>query len=82
MAEFKGKWTKEVKFGDKIYWKRDKSNLYKLYEPEYKLKSDSSLREDLILYNQNNIEKAELKLIELEERQNNDFKLREKFKKG
>ena len=82
LAEFKGRWTRELKFGDKIYWKRDKSNLYKLYEPEYKLKSDSSLREDLILYNENNIEKAEIKLIELEERQYNDFKLREKFKKG
>ena len=82
LAEFKGKWTKEFKFGDKIYWKRDKNNLYKLYEPEYKLKSDSSLREDLILYNEGDIEKAELKLIELEERQDNDLKLREKFKKG
>ena len=81
LAEFTGEWTKELKFGDKIYWKKNRNNLYKLFEPEYKLKSDSSLREDLILYNENKIEKDEKIFIELEKRQYNDFKLRKEYKK-
>ena len=81
LAELCGRWTKELIIGNKLYWKRDKNNLLKLYEPEYKLKSDSSLRKDLILYNENNIESAEKILVELNKEQNNDFKLRDKYKK-
>ena len=80
LAELCGRWTKELIIGDKLYWKRDKNNLLKLYEPEYKLRSDSSLRKDLILYNENNIESAEKILVELDKEQNNDFKLRGKYK--
>lgn len=81
LAELCGRWTKELIIGNKLYWKRDKNNLLKLYEPEYKLRSDSSLRKDLILYNENNIESAEKILVELNKEQNNDFKLRDKYKK-
>ena len=58
------------------------NNLCKLYEPEYKLKSDSSLREDLQFYNQNDAEKAQTIFNELYTKQSNDFKLRQKYKKG
>lgn len=81
LANFNGNWTKELSFGNKIYWKRNKINLCKLYEPDYKLKSDSSLRPDLKLYNQNKIKEAEKILIELDKQQLNDFKLRNKYKK-
>ena len=81
LGNFEGEWTQELRFGNKIYWKRNKINLYKLYEPEYKLKSDSSLRKDLILYNENKIEEAEKIYIDTYKRQNNDFILRNKNKK-
>ena len=76
MAEFSGTWTRELVFGNKIYWKRDKKSLCKLYEPYFKLKSDSSLRDDLKLYNENKIKEAEEKLLEMDKQQNNDMKLR------
>ena len=53
-----------------------------MYEPEYKLKSDSSLREDLILYNENKNEEAEKKMYDLEIKQYNDWNLRNKFKRS
>lgn len=81
IAELSGEWTKELLFGDKIYWKRDKNQLLKMYEPEYKLMSDSSLREDLMLYNENKNEDAEKKMYELEQKQYNDCYLRDKYKK-
>ena len=76
LDQFNGSWTNELLFGDKIYWKRDKKCLCKLYEPDYKLKSDSSLREDLKLYNENKIEEAEQKLLELDKQQNSDIIIR------
>ena len=82
LDEFDGEWTKELRFGGKKYWERNKNNLCKLYEPEYKLKSDSSLREDLQFYNQNDTEKAQTIFNELYTKQSNDFKLRQKYKKG
>lgn len=81
LANFNGNWTKELTFGNKIYWKRNIINLCKLYEPDYKLKSDSSLRQDLKLYNENKIKEAEKELIELDKQQLNDLKLRNKYKK-
>ena len=76
LAEFSGTWTRELVFGNKIYWKRDKKSLCKLYEPDFKLKSDSSLRDDLKLYNENKIKEAEEKLLEMDKQQNSDMKLR------
>lgn len=81
IAELSGEWTKELLFGEKVYWSRGKNKLFKMYEPEYKLKSDSSLREDLILYNENKNEEAEKKMYDLEIKQYNDWNLRNKFKK-
>ena len=47
-----------------------------MYEMEYKLPSFSSLREDMILWGQNDEEKAQIKKEEYEEIQRNDTKLR------
>ena len=81
LARFNGAWTKELDFDDKVYWKRNKNNLCKLYQPDYKLKSDSSLRPDLKLYNENNIEEAEKLFVKLEKKQLIDWQLRQKYKK-
>lgn len=81
LGNFEGEWTQELRFGNNIYWKRNKNNLCKLYEPEYKLKSDSSLREDLMLYNENNLKEAEKIYVDYYKKQSNDFKLRNKKKK-
>lgn len=80
LAKFDGEWSNHLRFGNKIYWKRNKNHLCKLYDIGYKLKSDSSLREDLKLYNENNFEIAKKTFYELEQKQKNDFKLRKKFK--
>ena len=81
MARFNGAWTKELDIDDKVYWKRNKTNLCKLYQPDYKLKSDSSLRPDLKLYNENNLEQAEKVFINIYKRQLRDCQLRQKYKK-
>jgi hypothetical protein len=52
-----------------------------MYEMEYKLPSDSSLREDMILWGQNDEEKAQIKKEEYEELQRKDTKLRNEFNK-
>lgn len=81
LARFNGAWTKELDMDDKVYWKRNKNNLCKLYQPDYKLKSDSSLRPDLKFYNENNLEEAEKSFIKLEKQQLRDWQLRKKYKK-
>ena len=48
---------------------------------DYKLPSDSSLREDVNLWGQNEEQKAQIKKEEYEEIQRKDIKLRNKFKK-
>lgn len=80
LADFHGAWTRELIFGNKVYWKRNINNLCKLFKTECKLKSDSSLRDDLRLYNENKIKEAENMLNELDKQQNNDMKLRNKNK--
>ena len=52
-----------------------------MYEMEYKLPSDSSLREDMNLWGHNDEEKAQIKKEEYEEIQRNDTKLRTLYKK-
>ena len=79
LAEFDGEWTRVLIFGDKTYWRRKEDNLAKMYQMEYLLKSDSSLRKDLILYNENKIGEAEKALNELENTQVNDILLRNKY---
>ena len=76
-----GEWTQEVFFGDQIYWKRNLENYCKMYEMDYKLPSDSSLREDVALWGQNDEEKAQIKKEIYEEIQREDTKLRNKYTK-
>jgi len=76
-----GEWTQEIIFGEEIYWKRNLDNYLNMYEMEYKLPSDSSLREDMNLWGHNDEEKAQIKKEEYEEIQRNDTKLRTLYKK-
>ena len=76
-----GEWTKEIIFDNKIYWERNLKNYCNIYEMDYKLPSDSSLREDVNLWGQNEEQKAQIKKEEYEEIQRKDIKLRNKFKK-
>ena len=80
LAEFDGEWTRCLIFGDKTYWRRKEDNLAKMYEMDYILKSDSSLRKDLMLYNENKIEEADKALNEYENIQTNDISLRNNHK--
>ena len=80
LAEFDGEWTKGVIFNDNYYWKRKEDNLAKMYEMKNILKSDSSLREDLKLYNENKIEEAEKYFKEYQKNELNDIQLRLKYK--
>jgi len=82
LAEFDGEWTRILTFGEKTYWRRKEDNLAKMYEMEYILKSDSSLRKDLILYNENKIEEADKALKDCENMQQNDILLRNKYNKS
>ena len=82
LAEFDGEWTRVLIFGEKTYWRRKEDNLAKMYQMEYILKSDSSLRKDLILYNENKIEEADKALNELKNMEINDISLRNKYNNG
>ena len=79
LAEFDGEWTRVLNFGEKTYWRRKESNLAKMYEMDYILKSDSSLRKDLMLYNENKIDEADEALNEYINKQLNDDLLRKNY---
>ena len=76
-----GEWTQEIFFGDQIYWKRNLENYCKMYEMDYTLPSDSSFREDVIFWGQNDEEKAQITKEIYENIQREDTKLRNKNKK-
>ena len=79
-SEISGEWTKELKFDDNIYWVRDLGNLLKFYEPKYKLKSDSTYREDMRAWIETNDENfAQIKKEECEELQRRDARLRSEY---
>ena len=82
LAEFDGEWTRVLNFGEKTYWRRKENNLAKMYEMDYILKSDSSLRKDLMLYNENKIDEADKALIEYENIQLNDALLKKNYYKN
>ena len=82
LAEFDEEWTRSLIFVDKTYWRRKEDNLAHMYEMDYMLKSDSSLRKDLILYNDNKIEEADKALNNYENIQQNDISKRNKYNQG
>ena len=80
LAAFEGEWTKYIKFNGKKYWKRNKDNLCNLCENrEYKLKSDSTFRQDTKELISDDIAKAQEINNIYENRQRKDMGLRYKF---
>ena len=82
LAELDGEWTRVLNFGEKTYWRRKENNLAKMFEMDYILKSDSSLRKDLILYNENKIDEADKALNEYVNIQLNDALRRKNYNKN
>lgn len=81
-ATISGEWTQDLRIDGNVYWKRDLKNLLKFYEPEFKLKSDSTFREDMVTWiNTNDENLSQSKKEECEEIQRNDAKLRAKYEK-
>lgn len=76
LAILAGEWTREIIFGKTTYWKRNLENYYNIYEMNYKLPSDSSLREDMNLLGRNDEKNAQIKKEEYEEMERKDTKLR------
>ena len=78
-CDISGEWCKEIFFGRECYWKRNLENYCNMYEMEFKLPSDSSFREDMILWGKNDEENAQIKKEEYEELQRKDTRLRNQF---
>lgn len=76
-----GEWSKGIFFENKCYWRRNLDNYCDIYEMDYKLPSDSSNREDVIFWGQNDENRAQMKKEEYEEIQRKDNKLRMEFMK-
>lgn len=79
LSEITGYWTQELKFDGVTYWERNVNNCLKYYEPVFKLKSDSTFREDMQLWIAGDEVKAQEKKEEYEQIQRDDVKLREKY---
>ncbi len=71
-----GYWSEKILFDDVIYWERERYSPLTIYEPEFKLPSDSTFRTDMIAWIQNKLEEAQAEKEKLEEIQRNDTKLR------
>ena len=80
-SELEGEWSKGIFFENKCYWRRNLDNYCDIYEMDYKLPSDSSNREDVIFWGQNDENRAQMKKEEYEEIQRKDNKLRMEFMK-
>jgi hypothetical protein len=74
-----GQWTKYLNFENEKYWENGDYPLARFYREDYILPSDSTFREDLNYFIQNDEEQAQIWKEKMEEIQRNDRKLREKY---
>ena len=81
LIRLNGRWTVEVLFDDKIYWKMNDMPLLPMMQMKFMLPSDTSLREDLIAFMSGDLKLAQDKKELVEEKQRVDRKLREKYSK-
>jgi hypothetical protein len=79
LVPLSGRWTVDLYFEDKNYWKMNDMPLLPMMEMKFMLPSDTSLREDLIAFAKGDLNLAQIKKEEVEEKQRNDRKLREKY---
>ena len=82
LIRLNGRWTVEVLFDDKIYWKMNDMPLLPMMQMKFMLPSDTSLREDLIAFMSGDLKLAQDKKELVEEKQRFDRKLREKYQKN
>ena len=76
-----GSYLSFIEFNNIRYWDIRENIPIKIKDKDYKLKSDSSAREDKILLGVGNVEAAQSAKEKLEEIQRRDRKLREKHLK-
>jgi len=79
LSTFEGEWTNHIKVDDRIVWEVGKYPLFPMERMEFTLPSDSLYRDDLMLLKAGKVEQAQQAKVNLEEKQRNDRKLREKF---
>ena len=77
ISEISGHWTKELAFDGINYWERKNDHLVDFYEPEFKLPSDSSFREDMDFLIHGKEDEAQKAKEKIENLQRRDRKLRE-----
>lgn len=75
-AEITGSWLHEVVIDNEVFWRREDYQLFQIYEMEFKLPSDSTLRKDLKLFIEGKEEEAQVEKEKMEEMQRRDRKLR------
>jgi hypothetical protein len=76
-----GEWSKYIAFDGDVYWTRNNEDLLKLHFMDFTLPSDSTFREDVLLFKEGKEDEAQKIKEKYEEIQRNDRKLREKFQK-
>jgi hypothetical protein len=80
-CSIEGDWTNSIKFNNQKYWAINDYKQLPFYQPEYKLKSDSSLRDDILYLLQGNIDESQKYKELYDETQRHDRKLREEYSK-
>jgi len=80
LSYIEGEWSNHLKIDDRVIWEQGTYPLFPIEKLNYTLPSDSLIRDDLLFLKAGYVEQAQQAKINLEERQRNDKKLREKYK--
>jgi hypothetical protein len=81
ISTLEGEWTNYINFDGVTYWRQGGVQLLPMERMNFTLPSDSTYREDILLYKNNHIDYAQDAKVYLEEIQRNDKKLREIYNK-
>lgn len=81
-CSIEGDWTNSIKFNNQKYWSISDYKLLTFVQPDYKLISDSSNRQDINNLVLGNIDESQKYKEEYEETQRTDRALREKRSKS
>lgn len=76
LSKIEGEWIRNIKFDDVVYWSYADSKHCDLRRMAFTLPSDSTVREDLVMFKRRSEEEADAAKIKLEELQRKDRKLR------
>jgi hypothetical protein len=81
LAKLEGEWTNYLNIDGKEVWKQKDQVILPIEKMPFTLKSDSQLREDILLYKNGFDDYAQEAKVFLEERQRNDRHLRSLYTK-